>query len=579
MPARPVVRAAKRPAPVITVVPRWFRPLVLGLSALFLLGVFSPETADSDFWWHLRTGKYLFDSHALPIPDPFAYTTGMGRPAYPGEASTRDFNLTHEWLTQAVVYLAYGIGGFPGVVLFRALVLSGFSALVGLIAWRRRGGFYAPVAAALATMAVAIEFAQDRPFIVTFLFLAATIAILEFRRWLWLLPPLFVIWSNCHGGYVIGWAALAAYSADALLARFRGSRIEGDRRLWVISGLSILASGLNPNGFHVIPVLLYYRQSFLTSTLQEWRRPAFWPPRPFTILLAATVAVMIWQWRRVRPVDWMLFALFGAAAVTAERNVIFIGFLAPILIAAYVPWRPAVPRVAQLAAAVLIASAVITLSARGTFFQLRVAEWKYPAATADFLLAHRVSGRLFNSYEYGGYLIWRLWPEQKVFIDGRALNESVFADYVRILYNHDETGGKSAQQLLDDYRIQVIVMNGFEYVSGELYKLAPALADPKETGWTLVFMDPESIVYMREPPPGVQPIDKSRVFDHLEEECALHMAHDPEHGRCARSLGKAFLDLGDLTRARRWLGTYLASPHEQDAEAERSYAQLVASGH
>src|SRR5204863_24299 len=83
-------------------------------------------------------------------------------------------------------------------------------------------------------------------------------------------------------------------------------------------------------------------------------------------------------------------------------------------------------------------------------------------------------GPIFNTYEFGGYLIWRLWPQQQVFIDGRALSESVFNDYGRILYNHDDSGGPSAQQLLNRYNVQTIVMNTMEYTQGLVYLLAPA---------------------------------------------------------------------------------------------------------
>src|SRR6202012_986976 len=112
-----------------------------------------------------------------------------------------------------------------------------------------------------------------------------------------------------------------------------------------------------------------------------------------------------------------------------------------------------------------------------------------------FRRAHNIRSPLFNTYEYGGYLMWRLWPTERVFIDGRALSESVFQDYVRILYNQDEGGGLSAQQLLDRYGVQVIVMNGFEYADGIVYLLAPALADPNQTTWKLVYNDPQSLVF------------------------------------------------------------------------------------
>ncbi len=185
---------------------------------------------------------------------------------------------------------------------------------------------------------------------------------------------------------------------------------------------------------------------------------------------------------------------------------------------------------------------------------------------------------MFNTYEFGGYLMWRLWPQEKVFIDGRALSESVFMDYARILYNHDDSDGKGAQQLLNDYGVQAIVMNGFEYSNGLVYLLAPALADPAQKAWTLVYTDPQAMVFMRTPPPGVAPLDSLQVLDHLEQECDLHIHMEPQFPRCARGLGQIFSKVGDLTRARRWLGIYLSHPHDPDAEAEQAYAQMVQMG-
>src|ERR1017187_3828647 len=101
----------------VSLLPRGFRPLVLALAAVLLVGWFSPEISDSDFWWHLKTGQYIVEKHSLPVPDPFAYTTATSPLAYSGEALPRHFNLTHEWLSQVAFYLAYRIAGFGGVVL------------------------------------------------------------------------------------------------------------------------------------------------------------------------------------------------------------------------------------------------------------------------------------------------------------------------------------------------------------------------------------------------------------------------------------------------------------------------------
>src|SRR5258708_17427209 len=95
------------------------------------------------------------------------------------------------------------------------------------------------------------------------------------------------------------------------------------------------------------------------------------------------------------------------------------------------------------------------------------AEWRFPAGAATFLQQHHVSGRLFNIYGAGGYLIWRLWPQEKVMIDGRALNEGVNLDAMRLINSAvSSDGGESYQQLLDRYGIEVIVADGFAYYTG-----------------------------------------------------------------------------------------------------------------
>ncbi len=553
-------------------------PLLAVLSGVLCLGLLSPEIRDSDFWWHLKTGQYMVETHSLPVPDPFAYTTAGAPFTNAGEAVARHFNLTHEWLAQIFLYAAYSAAGFPGVVALRALLLAAFCGLAGLAAWRRSGSVHRGWMAGLVVTAAVVPFALDRPQLFTYLFLALAVAILESRRRLWLLPALFAIWANCHGGFVLGWVVLAAYCAEALIAPWRSTPLPEARAVWVWSGAAFLASGINPNGFRAVQVLFLYRSSQLQSHLLEWARPALWPPPLFALLLAAATAVMVWQRRRVRVSDWLLLAAFGVAACTAGRNTIFAGFFAPVFLAAYIPWKRVLPAAAGWAVAGALVAGIVWGTAAGEFFQLRAAEWRYPSGAASFLVSHRVADRMFNTYEYGGYLMWRLWPDQRVFIDGRALSEQVFDDYARILYNHDDSGGKSAQQLLDQYGAGVIVMNAFEYSTGTVYLLAPALADPAQTEWKLVYRDAQAMVWLRRPPAGVVPLNNLEVFDNMETQCGLHIDREPGHPRCARSLAQTFAKIGDFTRARRWLGVYLDHPHLPDPEAEQAYRQYVSAG-
>jgi len=548
------------------------------LSAVLCLGLLSPEIRDSDFWWHLRTGQYIVETRSLPVPDPFAYTTAAAPSAYAGEDAVRRFNLTHEWLAQALFYAAYRAAGFPGVVALRALLLAAFCSLAGWVAWRRSGVLDRGWMAGLAAVAIAVPFALDRPQLFTYLFLALTVAILESRRRLWLLPPLFLIWANCHGGFFLGWVVLAAYSVEALVARLRHRRLAEERALWLWSAAAVLASGINPNGFRAVQVLLLYRSSAMQSYLLEWARPALWPPPLFALLLAAAVGAMGWARRTVRVSDWLLLAAFSAAAFTAERNTIFIGFFAPVFLASYLPWKQALPALAGWVAAAALAVGIVWGTVGGDFFELRAAEWRYPAGAADFLSSHQVTDRMFNTYEYGGYLMWRLWPRERVFIDGRALSDQVFDDYARILYNHDNAGGKNAAQLLDRYGVNVIVMNTFEYATGTVYLLAPAIATTTQSEWKLVYRDAQALVWMRHPPAGVTPLNPMEVFSQMEDECGLHLEREPGRPLCARSLAQTFAKIREFTRARRWLGVYLDHPHAPDPEAEQAYREYVGAG-
>ena len=153
--------------------------------------------------------------------------------------------------------------------------------MVGLLCARRSGSFYGGVAGALACATVLAPFALDRPYLVTFLFLALTLAAMETRRWMWALPAVFAVWANCHGGYFLGFVVLGAYCAESLWQRRR------DATLWAVTAACVAASAINPNGFGIFRTLLDYRSSYMQGRLLEWARPAVWPPAPFSVLLLA----------------------------------------------------------------------------------------------------------------------------------------------------------------------------------------------------------------------------------------------------------------------------------------------------
>ena len=255
--------------------PNWLRPVTLALSAFLLLACFSTEVTDSDTWLHLETGRYVVEYHQIPNPDPFSFTTYLGKPL-PGEETVRTFNLTHSWLGQAILYLAYAAGGFGGMVLLRVLLMTAFCALAGLWTWRRSRNFLRSLGAAFFTGFIASYFSSDRPYQITYVLIVCTILILEYRRWMWLLPPMFLFWANCHGGFFMGFVVLGIHCAESLWQRLRGKPEPGERRLWLVTAVSVPAAFLNPNGFLTLYILLAYNQSSLTRTIYEWQKPPLW---------------------------------------------------------------------------------------------------------------------------------------------------------------------------------------------------------------------------------------------------------------------------------------------------------------
>jgi MFS family permease len=548
----------------------WLKIATLALTVICLIGMFSSEIADTDFWWHLKTGQYILQHHALPVPDPFAYTTSF----HAGD-EVQHFNLTHEWLAQVLLFMVYSVAGFPAVIFVRALILAGVCALAGLLAARFSKNLYAGIAAAFATASVAIEFSSDRPTLVTFLFVAIFVTLLELRIALWMLPAISLIWANAHGGFFLGWVVLIAYCAETFL------RPSPDRRrLWIVSACAMAISFLNPNGFGAIPTLFKYRRSPLTATLLEWQPPSLWgSPYGFDILIFLAVIALLVSWRRVRLAHWILFVAIAAASLMAFRNILLMGFLAPVLIAAYSPWRFPRQKFWGWSAPVLLAAAIIVGIFRGSFFQFRIANWTTPAGAANFLLANHVTGPPFNTYEQGGYLIWSLFPQGRVFIDGRALNESLYQDYRQILNNDQSsadalTGARA--DLLNHYGIQVVLMNAFDYVSGAMYPLALALANPASTEWQLVYDDPQDLIFVRGSEASLPafPDKLRRVLNHLDIECRTYIEHSPSTPLCARTLGDYWLRNGVKDRARRMLELYLSHASKPDPQAEQALLQL-----
>ena len=290
--------------------------------------------------------------------------------------------------------------------------------------------------------------------------------------------------------------------------------------------------------------------------------------------MLGAIAVLVWQRRRTRLADWLLLVLFGAAYLSAVRNSNLVGLVAPAMIAGYLPWKRVLPPWTEWAAALLLVAAIAVPFARGRAFQMRYAEWKYPAGAADFLLAHHVTQPMFHTFDKGGYLVWRCWPEERSFIDGRGLNETAFADYQRITKYLP-----GSRELLDRYGIRG---GGDERLRSQFRQPLTCcrwrwpIPRRRNGRWCLRIRAPT--IFMRQPPPGVQPLPSAQIFASMEAQCQAILDHDPARPRCARSLANLFRNTRDLARARRWMDLYMQHRPDRNPADDAFYQQLSAAG-
>ena len=466
------------------------------LLPFFLL--YTGPVEDGDFFWHLATGRWIWEHRALPERDPFTWTAALGQQGAEVPANQR-FTLKSYWLGQLGLYGLWSLGGSPAVVLARAAVYTGI--LLLLLLWALRSSGLPAALLAVAPLGFLLrEFPSERPQLLTFLFAPLALLLLERlrtaddRRALragWPLPLLMVLWANAHGGYLLGLAligaALLALAGEALLRR------GGPRpRHAALLAAAAASAGLNPLGFMALrhfqmsdPAVVGTITEYLSPVqaalkLQLWF-PAYWA---FWILALAVVAR---SFRRIPLFHLLVVAGLGGLSLTALRHMPLFLMTGPLL----APHSPPLDRLRAAAPAVLaiVLAAALYLD-RGELLQLRVGR-AFPEQAVAHLKSEGVRGRLFNHYDWGGYLAFFL-PGTRVFIDGRVLNPKTSPIYDAVALS---PGGTAA---LGSMGVGTVVFPRASPSTRKAYPLAGELdGDP---AWAAVHRDEAATVWKRKGP-------------------------------------------------------------------------------
>jgi hypothetical protein len=331
-----------------------------------------------------------------------------------------------------------------------------------------------------------------------------------------------VLWANSHGGFAVGFILWGIYWIDGVISWFMDGSItsrmrsvirdprsvirEGDYRLSIVGLLMILAVCVNPSG----PVMLAY--SFKTVSIgtlkdyiQEWQSPDFHllSTQPFIWLLISTFAAVGASRRRLALTDFLLVGGFTYMGLLAGRNMALFALAAPPVLTRHAApvfavlgrklgFRGASTAAPNRSQAVLnwallgILVLAVIVKAGMDFPRLANEEKftaKFPVDAVAIIKAERPPGRMFNSYNWGAYLLWEL-PEYPVFVDGRTdlYNDELLDQWFQVV--RAEEGW---QQVLYNWEVRLIVLEPTLPVVGYL----------EVEGWRLLYSDEVAVVYTR----------------------------------------------------------------------------------
>jgi hypothetical protein len=486
-----------------------FNRLILAITFLAIFAMGLRFSVDTDTWWQLRTGELIAEDRAIPKTDTFSFTREGETWRYPSSA----------WLIELKLFLIHDWFGTGGLNIWMAGMITLAFAFIYMA--MSGGGFLRAFVLILATAVSGVYWAA-RPYMASFVLSAVFLWILEDYRWgrknrvIWL-PILMILWVNSHPGFAVGFILVGIYFLDEIICWFgenwpiKRKNVQAALRgkvgvyLLVILGM-LVGACLSPAG---ISVFSYPFETVsigvLRDYIQEWQSPNFHElaAQPFIWLLLLTLLAIGLSRTQLAVSDFLLIAISAYMTLLAGRNMPLFALVAPIVLtrnavlaidkarkwlnlkkttARKVPGWQGLLNVSILAVLAL----AVTVRALSMYpdeaNQASYAD-DAPVAAVDYLKAERPTGRLFNSYNWGGYLIWNL-RDYPVFVDGRT---DLYSQELLTEWLNTVNGIEGWQDTLEKWEIGLVLIEP----NWPLAKLLPT------EGWQMLFEDDHSVLYGR----------------------------------------------------------------------------------
>jgi len=443
--------------------------VALLMAAFLRPGGLQALLADGDAGWHVRTGEAILASGRAPTVDPYSFS----RPGQPW--------CDWEWLSDVAFARAWQWRGMGGAAALAALALS--LAAAALLVWllRRGSGLWIAAGVTLAAVSASSVHYLARPHVFSILLYTLSLwALDEDRRRpgprIWLLVPLAALWANLHGGFV---ALLATLALAAAVSAFEG-RWRRARRDAALASLCLAATCANPYGWRLhAHIFQYLSDSWILNHVQEFQSPVIRSEGMvvFAVLLVAGIAAAARAFARGERFEGVLALLWGFASLRSARHIPFFCIAAAPAIAAECAlwWRGIADRAAATTArrifwdlgrelgeaprvsAWLAAGAAMALAASGVAADFPAAHFPSVAVERNQALLDPPGAypRVLTSDQWADYLIFRFYPRQRVFFDGRSdfYGAALGADYASLAGAQD-----GCLKLLDRYRFDMALL-------------------------------------------------------------------------------------------------------------------------
>jgi hypothetical protein len=355
----------------------------------------------------------------------------------------------------------------------------------------------------------------------SFALLGVTSYVVYLLKWrqvnrLWVLIPLFVLWANVHGGYALGLMLIGSVVVGETLNRLTGRADAPEVMTWKEIGLLLgvgllcgLALLVNPYTFGAwtLPFRTIGIKA-LQSFIQEWASPDFHNlyEQPMLWLLFALMALAGLSERRWDWSDLIVVAVFGYSAFLARRNIAPLALVvAPVLSRQAQPIveaglarlklpstisedvNPALSRILNGSVLILVVLAMLVKCSVALSPQTmdKAQQQTAPVRAVEWLKQNHLTGPMYNSYNWGGYLVWAL-PQEPVFVDGRTdlYDDEFLREYIKVMFVRP-----GWQQVLNRYGVRLALTERDSF-------LATMLAT--QPNWRLAYSDDQAVIYARE---------------------------------------------------------------------------------